>query len=386
MLRSMLRSAAPSRRALSAGLLTLGLSAAAPAAAWDDTIIEGVLDPAAAKAPVDCEEVAPGTVISTDPLSGRAEFCAGPPLPPTPEALRAQWRAMPPIAVMDEVTDRIAHGDFAGAIDRLDVLRGEQLHPELAARVRFERGRAAELSHRCAEAVPLYEEVLAMPAAASGLRANAQFRRSLCLSDMGEHRAAKRGLRAADREPGVDALGHQKIAVEGGVQALRRGRERRGLPALQAALAALPEGEAPWVRSRALFALVERELAAAAQIQFRGDERAAAALVKRAEHIGAAEQHVIAIVKLREPEYVLAALLAMGDAYDALQVDLVAAPPPRHLTPDQVVLYREALVERGEVLRRKALKYWELGLQEGLSVQWVGPELDGLRARLSAAG
>jgi hypothetical protein len=84
MLRSLLRSAAPSRRALSAGLLTLGLSAAAPAAAWDDTIIEGVLDPAAAKAPVDCEEVAPGTVISTDPLSGRAEFCAGPPLPPTP--------------------------------------------------------------------------------------------------------------------------------------------------------------------------------------------------------------------------------------------------------------------------------------------------------------
>jgi hypothetical protein len=109
-------------------------------------------------------------------------------------------------------------------------------------------------------------------------------------------------------------------------------------------------------------------------------------LVRRAEHIGAAEQHVIAIVKLREPEYVLAALLAMGDAYDALQVDLVAAPPPRHLTPEQVVLYREALVERGEVLRRKALKYWELGLQEGLSVQWVGPELDGLRARLSAAG
>ena len=360
---------------------------AVPAAAVaSDASAAGAPVPAAVSDAVDCEAVPAGTVVSTDAATGRVRFCVGAPLPPDPDALRAQWRAMAPAAVLAEAVARIGHGDTAGAIERLDVLMGQNLHPTTAAQVRFERGRAAELSHRCAEAVDFYGQVLQLPQVPAGVWVDAQFRRSLCLSDLGAHRPARRALKAAADAPGVTGIGAHKIAVEAGVQALRRGREKRGTVALDAALAALPADQAPWVRCRGLYTRMQVELDAAASIQFRGDERAAAALVRRAEHIAAAEQHVLAIVKLREPEYVLAALTAMGDAYAALQVDLLAAPPPRRLSDEQTRLYREAVVERGEVLRRKALKYWELGLQEGLNVQWAGPELDALRERLAPAG
>lgn len=305
---------------------------------------------------------------------------------PSAEALVRQWRARPPVSVLDEAIERTRHGDYGGAIDRLVVLEGEQLHPEVSARVQFELGRALELSHRCAEAVPRYAAAGEAPGASPTVVADARFRSSLCLSDLGEHRAAKRALRSAAQAPAVGALGQQKIAVEAGVLALRRGKARRGEPALRAALQALPAGEAAWVRSRGLHALQVRELQAAAGIAFRGDERAAKALKERVVHISAAEDLVIQIVQLREPELVLAGLIAMGDGYEALHDDLLAAPPPAKLTEAQVVIYRSTLSEQVAVLHRKAIKYWELGLQEGLNVGWEGPELEALRARLGPTG
>ena len=305
---------------------------------------------------------------------------------PSVEALLRQWQARPPVDLFDEAVERIRHGDYGGAMDRLRVLEGQTLHPELAARVQFELGRALELSHRCAEAVPRYAEAAGAPGATPVVVADARFRSSLCLSDLGEHKAAKKALKSASKAPAVGALGLQKIAIEAGVQALRRGRERRGEPALRAALQALPDDEAAWVRSRGLHALQLRELDAAAAIGFRGDERAAAALKERVVHISAAEDLVVQIVKLREPELVLAGLTAMGDGYQSLHDDLLAAPAPPRLTDDQEQLYRATLLEQVGVLHRKAVKYWELGLQEGLNVGWQGPELEALRARLGPTG
>jgi hypothetical protein len=76
----------------------------------------------------------------------------------------------------------------------------------------------------------------------------------------------------------------------------------------------------------------------------------------------------------------------MGDGYQSLHDDLLAAPAPPRLTDDQEQLYRATLLVQVGVLHRKAVKYWELGLQEGLNVGWQGPELEALRARLGPTG
>ena len=60
----------------------------------------------------------------------------------------------------------------------------------------------------------------------------------------------------------------------------------------------------------------------------------------------AAEQQVIAIARLGEPEYALAGLVMLGDAYIMLHDDMLAAPVPRRLSDEEEVLYRAELEGR----------------------------------------
>ena len=93
---------------------------------------------------------------------------------------------------------------------------------------------------------------------------------------------------------------------------------------------------------------------------------------------------MIAIAKTGEPEYALAGILVLGDAYLALHDDLIAAPPPRKLDATQAEIYKQKVAERAAVLRDKAYRFYDEGVSFAIRVQWHGGITERMKRRRDA--
>ena len=122
-----------------------------------------------------------------------------------------------------------------------------------------------------------------------------------------------------------------------GVAALSMGRSRRGIRRIERALSGFDDDtSSPWMRSRARIAIARYLLNEAGDLTLSGDKRAARRLARRAELMGMAEQQIIAIARLGEPEYILDGMMLMGDAYLILYDDMNAAAPPTTLSEAEI--------------------------------------------------
>jgi tetratricopeptide (TPR) repeat protein len=291
----------------------------------------------------------------------------------------ALWEHMAPEALLQGVLQAIEQRDFAGAFGRLDVLGRTAGGP----RVDYERGRVFELQEDWEQALAAYD------AAAAGvqpgpLASDVHFRRALVLDDLGRHKDAIAVLKSLRRSDALAEGAGAAIDLERGVADLRRGKERRGARRIAKALSALPEGAHPWMRARARHAVLAAELSDAAELQLEGNKKAARNLERRARAMKKAEEQVAVIARLGEVEYILAGLRDLGDAYLQLHDDFRAAPPPRGLSEDQVAIYREQVDQKAGALPRKALSFYEMGLELATRRGWEGRLLDDIRARHSA--
>ncbi len=329
-------------------------------------------DPAPAPA-----DAAPLAVPAEDaPLEALAPAAAPPPAPVDPTAL---WEFMAPEALLEGVLQAIDQRDFDGALARLEVLARTAGGP----RVDYERGRVLELQEDWTAALAAYDAAAAT-VAPGPLASDVAFRRALVLDDLGRHDEARLALKALSRSDALAPGAHAAIALEQGVCDMRRGKERRGARRIAKALAALPEGAHPWMRARARHAVLAAELADAAGLVLEGDKRAARNLERRARAMKSAESHLTVIAQLGEVEYILAGLRDLGDAYLQLHDDFVAAPAPRKLDADQVEIYRQKVDEQAGALPRKALGFYEMGLELATRRGWEGAVLDDIRARHAA--
>lgn len=126
----------------------------------------------------------------------------------------------------------------------------------------------------------------------------------------------------------------------------------------------LAGSEATYIQAKGWFGLMAHELAQVADLRLEGrDKKVQKNVEARGGALLNAETVVAqAIIPLEEPEWILAGVLMVGDGYAALGRDLMAAPPPRTLTPDQVAIYEAAVREKAAIVVRKAWTRYDTGL------------------------
>ena len=211
------------------------------------------------------------------------------------------------------------------------------------------------------------------------------YRQTIANNDLRRHREAHALALRLRKLDTLDAAARPVVELELGVAEASLKR-RRGHRRITRALASLEAdgAEHGWARSRARFVLTRQSLEDASEIPLPGSKRGARNLVRRAEALKAAEQQVIAIAKTGEPEYALAGIMVLGDAYLALHDDLIASPPPRGLTTEQIDLYQKTLIERAAVLREKAWRFYDEGVSFAVRVQWHGEITERMKRRRDA--
>lgn len=299
---------------------------------------------------------------------------------PAPQSLEEQWAAAGPEAVLEDAVQRRTLGDFEGADARLGWLRAT--HDSGAAR--YHHAVSLELQERYGEAEALYATVPASFPAAPEAR-DARFRRALCLEDLDRPKEALELVRALQKEGGWSDRDRVTLDLERGVTLLRRGKTRRGLKRITAALVEAESIDGiTWMRAKAHTALARHLLSEAAGIRQRNGGKAAKKLKARSGNILDAEQQVISVARLGETEYALEGLLLLGDAYLAFYDDLLAVPPPRSLTDEQEALYTEALQDKVSTLKAKAYRYYDEGVALAVRTRWQGSLTDDLKARRAA--
>ncbi len=329
---------------------------------------------------------------TTDPMSGRPSDVDGtvepstppndaPPHEPTTGELELVWAAQPPADVLTEARIRIDTRDFAGADARLNLL----VRTTDAPAAWFERARSLELQERCREALDAYD-VAGSKADDIALQRDITYRSAICLNDLQRHDDARARMRILAADKGLAPGAIPVVDLELGIAEAGMGK-RKGSRRITSAIAALgPEtnDHTAWARSRARFMVTRLSLASAADIPLQGNRKAARNLLKRAEALKGAEQQVVAIARTGEPEYALAGILALGDAYLKLHDDFLAAPPPRSLNTEQVALYRQQVATKASVLRDKAFRFYDEGVQFAARVQWHGGVTERLKSRRDA--
>ena len=285
--------------------------------------------------------------------------------------LEELWAQMDSEVVLDQALARREIGDFVGSTERLIHLE-QRNEDALLPVATFHLGLNHELQEEYRLAVAAYQTVLAQWPA-SNVAVDASFRMAICLADLGQYseslHIAKRMEQVGEWSP-LDTL---SLTLVHGIAELRKGKTRRGTKRLQSALAGL-EGSADltWMRARARAALAMEMLKQAADYPLKGNRRAARNLKRRAFLMSAAEKQVVAIAVLNEPEYILEGLLGLGDAYLLLYEDMIGAPPPRSLTDEQVVFYKEQVANQAAILREKAARYYDEGVGVSIRTRWIG--------------
>ena len=272
----------------------------------------------------------------------------------------AVFSAVAPEALFDDAVERRHHGDLQGAADRLLWLR---LHGDTSPATLYQLGITYELDERFEAALGVYDLLIA-ELSDSELRYDALFRRGLTLEALGHPSAALRdyGRIPANRE--WTRQDRYTLDLVKGAALLSVDKEREGRQLVLSALKATEgTGEVTWARGRGLYALADHTLRHGNAIRLKGSqERLARQIRLRLEAIEKADNYLVHVVATEEPEWILAGLLALGDAWLQLHDDLLAAPMPKGLSRWQEEHYLELLGEQTSRFRTRAWNVYDQGI------------------------
>lgn len=303
------------------------------------------------------------------------------------------------IGTIDRAITLRRAGDLAGA--RSLLLEIQDLVPvDLRPWYLYQRGICEELDQHPDAARALYEEAIRLYEAPwSRMRgpataADARFRLALVLEDLGDTQGALDQMRGLAKLRGLNEDDTITVALQQGIAEVGAGHTRRGVRRLTETLAAVDpiadaigvtageHGAHAWLRAKSRYILVETLLDEAAALPLTGREkRVVANLTGRAERIKAAEEQVITLTRLSEPEWILASLVALGDAYRDLADALQGSTPPRRLTSAEEEIYVAEVTAKAENPRTKAWHLYDQGIQLAERLQFESRWVAVLRAR-----
>lgn len=214
------------------------------------------------------------------------------------------------------------------------------------------------------------------------------------LGDLGAARAALAGIEA---RPGLEAPDRVRALAQRGVVELEAGlpaEAERTLGAAVAAAGAASERERlpPYFLAQAEFHRGELRREAFRAVTLdpgAGDDAALAQdLERKAQHLLDAQERYLAAVRTGDPRWAVAAGLRIGELYEELRADLLAAPVPPGLDAEAEALYRAELGARVKVLARKAIQAWEetlaIAARSGARDLRAVPEAEASLERLKA--
>jgi hypothetical protein len=247
----------------------------------------------------------------------------------------------------------------------------------------YQRGICEELDWQPDAARAFYEQVIAL---GGDVALDAHFRRALVLEDLGQDAAALTEVLTLDHMGGLSAEDDITVELQRGVTELALGRRVKGIRHIEAGLAATEGGDTHrYLRAKGRYALAAALLAEADRLSLTGPEKRVVKHLKgRAERIQAAEKQIVALTALKEPEWVLASLIALGDSYGRLATDLAASTVPRRLSPDEAAIYRAELAKKAENVRTKSFHAYDQGVTVAARLGWESPRVATLSARRAA--
>ncbi len=299
-----------------------------------------------------------------------------------PPALGAVFASQDPDVVFQEAVDRRMDGDHQGAIERLAWLRAQG---DRRPGVLYQLGVAYELAGDFETALSLYDLLIGEDLSGE-YHDDAGFRRGICLEELGEWELALAQYKAV---PTGELQGSDlwTINLARGIAEVRVGKQAKGQRRILNALALSEGSEITWMQAKALYTLQDARLLERDQSPLEGSSRRQAKhLQERAVQISDAEAMLAQVVRLEEPEWILKGLLSLGDAYLALQEELVIAPAPRKLDEQQVAMYRSMLQDKGSILLRKAWEAYDQGLVVAGTYGVEGPVVAELAEKQAGLG
>jgi tetratricopeptide (TPR) repeat protein len=309
------------------------------------------------------------------------------PLPDTPVGLPASDAApMPPLRdaaqIIDQAIEIRRNGDVDGA--RSLLLAAEpMMTPELRSRYLYQRGVTEELAWKPEEAKAFYEQVIAL---GGNDQLDAIFRHAMVLEQLGDDDGALKDILRLAKVRGLDEDDQTTVDLARGISEVNAGRVHKGVKRLNKVLASV-EGtdKYTYYRAKARYTLAKALLDDAAKLDLTGGEhRVVRRLKRRADDIKAAEGQVEAVANLKEPEWVLAGLIALGDGYAGLADAVADSTPPRKLSDAEKDVYRQEVAKKAENVRTKAYHAYDSGVALAARIAWDSPRVAILKEKRAA--
>lgn len=298
----------------------------------------------------------------------------GPPASPPPTGASAT-------ELIVAAVDRLGAHDLDGA--RILLQQAEQRsdgRERIAVEIAYHRASAHVLSEDYAAAETIYRHVLA--AWPDSHRADdARFRLAETRAAQGDPEEALERLKELPRLRKLDDADRSRVRIMREIWRLDTGQRARPRP-LRRQINKAPADEIPFyvARGHARLAHLWADRAAQIDIPLR-ERRSRRAIAKRTDRIQRVEAHLAATIDLREPEWILEAILALVDALDRFGEDLLLVPMPEHLSPAQLELYQSGVYENIEGLWIRALRYADEGRQLAARLEWSGRRVQAIEQR-----
>lgn len=191
---------------------------------------------------------------------------------------------------------------------------------------------------------------------------NLQFRLGVIVSDQGRHLEAITLFKTLMRDPEVTPKEIQILSLAQGAAEIYHGKTRRGVRRINKTLALEYSENQPWIESRAREALVFALIQKSEGYAFGSVKKTTRNFQKRSELVGVAEEQIVVMIDLEEPEYVLKSLLQLSGAYIQVANEMRMVPAPRKLDREQQIAFQDSLNDRADFIEEKGRGYCLKGL------------------------
>lgn len=244
----------------------------------------------------------------------------------------------------------------------------------------YQRAICAELGLEPSEAQRLYERVIGLQ---DQRVPDAHLRLAMVLEGLGQYREALDHVLIVNGINNLSEADLLTVQLQRGIAELNLGRRGPGLRNTQEALGQLEGTEnSRWMRAKARYTIAQMLYLEAMDIHMTGSDRKAARnLKRRAALMREAEDQILALIAYKETEWILASMVAMGDAYRDWATELRAATPPRKFDIVDQLAWRKEIERYAENADTKAWHAYDEGITLATRLAWESPRVAELKER-----
>ena len=294
----------------------------------------------------------------------------------TPNAVGAQSSALSPHSQLDDALRRVQIGDYLGARIMAQRFLLYTQDRTVAYRANYITGISWEMSNQCSPALVAYDNARKY---ADTLEQNNDtwFRSGECLGTLGDYQEAVTHLRNIQDLSRPSDKSKKRIVTA--ILKLRKRSNWWTRWRLRRAISKPKDADPTFYLAKGHVVLAHDDILRADKLRIEGRQRKMKrALKKRAKLVSSAEQHTVATVTLKEPEWILEGLLTLAYASESAGDALLLSPMPE-LSSEQEQAYRDIIGNRVESMWTRSVAYLDEGSALAQKTQWRSPRVNQLQ-------